>query len=251
MAATSERKTATALLVSERALLERMRRAVGTILQQHFTTNPGREAIYAKVQQAAQALERHLPAVIAAGKADARNAGLRVLHADADKLRKELRRIGEPDALPELPELTPAAATADAKRAGLSALAFAGAGHAAATGALVTAASAGAKLNAKRIMRDAAKAASHNIERIVATENAHAFNDERSIAAHGIAQAAGLQLRREWSAVLDSATCEVCAGLDGSVRWDHEPFARGVSGPPMHPHCRCFVLESWHRTKAS
>lgn len=250
MATTSERKTATALLTSEAAMLERMRRAVDRIIADHFTTTPGREAIVAKVNQAADALRRHLPAVIAAGRTDARNAGLRALHADADRLRKELRRIGESDALPELPALSDSQA-ADARSARSSALAFAGAWQTAATSALVAAASEGARLNAKRIMREAAEAAAHHIDRIVATENADAFNDERTIAAQAIARAAGLHLRRQWSAKLDARTCETCERLDSEVRWDHEPFDRGLSAPPLHPHCRCFVVESWHRTKGT
>lgn len=240
--AASTRRTATALLTTEAALLHRMRAAVDTIAAQHFTTDARTEAIFARINQAAAAMQRHLPAVVAAGRTDARNAGLRALHADADRLRKALVANGEPGTLPELPPLSDSLA-ADAERGRSTAMALAGAWHTAATGAIVTA-TAGTTMRA--VTKAANAAVAHNIERIAANENAHAFNDERTRAAHGIAQAAGLHLRREWNAILDDRTCDVCGALDGVVRWDHEPFGAVGSSPPVHPHCRCFVTESWH-----
>ena len=40
----------------------------------------------------------------------------------------------------------------------------------------------------------------------------------------------------QWSAVLDEATCDMCASLDGQVCTPDDPF---VSLDIVHSHCRC------------
>ena len=43
----------------------------------------------------------------------------------------------------------------------------------------------------------------------------------------------------EWVAARDDRTDEDCLGLDGVRRPLHGTFPGGVSGPPLHPDCRC------------
>lgn len=52
----------------------------------------------------------------------------------------------------------------------------------------------------------------------------------------------GIVLLGAWSASLDSKTCKVCRGLDGT---DEEIWGEKYpEGPPAHVQCRCFILWS-------
>lgn len=182
MSAAQQQRTRTALLTTEAALLERMRRAVDTIVKAHFSTDARKEAVFAGINATADALQQHLPAVIAAGRADARNAALKTLHADADALRRELRRAGEADTLPELP-MPSDSVQADRAQARSSAMAFAGAWQTAALAQVAAAAVADRTIAPKAIARAATKSTVHHVDRIAATENSTAFNDERAAGA--------------------------------------------------------------------
>jgi SPP1 gp7 family putative phage head morphogenesis protein len=60
---------------------------------------------------------------------------------------------------------------------------------------------------------------------------------------------AGRELQKEFPDVVvvkrfytnaDDRVCEICGPLDGKVVNLEEEFAEGVSGPPLHPRCRCW-----------
>jgi len=53
------------------------------------------------------------------------------------------------------------------------------------------------------------------------------------------AQPAGRGVMWEWVAVLDPATCPICAPLGGQVRSSRNGFGYM---PPVHPNCRCVLL---------
>lgn len=236
MSRQSERKTRTALLTNEAALLERMRRAVDAIVRSHFSTKPGVEAVNASIIRTAAALQRHLPAIIAAGRADARNAALKTLHADAAALSKALRANGEDGTLPELPMPSDSVQT-DRARAKSSALAFAGAWQAAALGHVAESLAADRVARARDVIRAAAKSTDAHIDRIAATENSQAFNGERRAGAPTTGN-----VYTVWDSTLDERTCEVCAAMDGQRVHAAEPFryaGRIVDPGHVHPNCRC------------
>lgn len=217
-----------------------MRRAVSVIVMAHATKTNGKDALFAAINQAAAALQRHLPAVIAAGRADARNAALKTLHADADALRKALRAAGEDDTLPELP-MPSDSVTTDRRRASSTAIAFADAWKAAAI-AHVAALDAADEARVRSVFKAALDKTKFQQDRIVATENAHAFNDERAKAAATSLRGGDVEVWRQWDATLDASTCEICADLDGTTAPLDSPFMLdGQQYEPggVHPNCRC------------
>lgn len=56
-----------------------------------------------------------------------------------------------------------------------------------------------------------------------------------------------------WTAVLDSRTCPVCIGQDGTERREGEPgaFWDGRSKIDPHPNCRCYVIPKAWRGEAN
>lgn len=81
-----------------------------------------------------------------------------------------------------------------------------------------------------------------SIERIAATENAHAFNAERDVAAQELLAATTTRDKGEWmkvwDALLDARTCPICRSADGTIVSLHESFPLGMPGG-VHPFCRC------------
>jgi SPP1 gp7 family putative phage head morphogenesis protein len=45
----------------------------------------------------------------------------------------------------------------------------------------------------------------------------------------------------QWSAILDSRTCEICEGLDGTYFEPGDPALAELK-PPIHPNCRCILV---------
>lgn len=237
MSAAHQQRTRTALLTTEAALLERMRRAVDTIVRAHFSTDPRKEAVFAGINATAAALQRHLPSVIAAGRADARNAALKTLHADADALRRELRRAGEADSLPELP-MPSDSVQADRQESRKVAAGFAEAWRSAAAGALVDT---GDNVRLRALVARSTAATAHHVDRIAATENAQAFNDER-VRASSTFQLGTVVVTKLWDSTLDARTCPICESLDGQIVPVAADFTHGgrvVVPGRVHPFCRC------------
>lgn len=48
--------------------------------------------------------------------------------------------------------------------------------------------------------------------------------------------------KREWRTNNDELVCPVCGPLAGRVVGLDEDFGDGISGPPAHPRCRCWVV---------
>jgi hypothetical protein len=79
-----------------------------------------------------------------------------------------------------------------------------------------------------------------SLDRIAATENAHAFNAEREIAARELDAAPSRdgEWMKVWDALLDSHTCPICRSADGTIVSLYEAFPLGMPGG-VHPYCRC------------
>jgi len=226
-------------------MLARLREAVRIVIEHHATTSAGAAAINSSINQAAAALERHLPRVAAAASAETRSAALRTLWDDTSALRKAMAARGESDALPE-PPLPSESARDDRKRASQPLAAFAGAWRASAFAALADAASSGRKPTGVAIFNTATGETAYRIERFAATENAHAFNSERI---HGVSQHTHVNMR--WDATLDERTCDDCADLDGELAepgsgWE-SPDGGRIYHPPMHANCRCVATTVFSR----
>lgn len=106
-----------------------------------------------------------------------------------------------------------------------------------------------------------------SVRRTVATETARAYNDGHREAAAELAQpyrtpgnpgdpwtapddaafegdfglelAEGLMLVDRWDAILDSRSCSICRGLDGSLVLPGQTFDSGEEPGYVHPWCRC------------
>lgn len=240
MAAISERdrvrSTHTALLVSEAAMLRRLTDAVDVVLAHHRATTPARTALDSQIVSAAEALRRHLPAVLAASKMGTRSAALDTVWNDLAALRKARAARGEPDDLPAAPLPQPSDSMRDLAAGDSLAGAFS-----LAAGSIV--AGQGAKqMRTADVISRAVDKLLPNLQRLAATENATAFNQARLAA---VAHVTGAVLR--WDATLDSKTCGDCRELDGT----ESPAARGFVVPstgqhvyhaPLHPHCRCVAI---------
>jgi hypothetical protein len=81
-----------------------------------------------------------------------------------------------------------------------------------------------------------------NLERIVVTETARAYNDQHKEDAEELADAdpeAMAILVRRWDAMLDARVCDDCASHDGETAPIGESFAGGDEPGYLHPNCRC------------
>ncbi|MCC8160109.1 MAG: minor capsid protein, partial [Oscillospiraceae bacterium] len=76
----------------------------------------------------------------------------------------------------------------------------------------------------------------YNVKRLVRTETAH-FTNQGQLKAY---EAAGFEEYR-YLAALSSATCEVCADLDGKIFKVYDA-REGENYPPIHPNCRCTTV---------
>jgi SPP1 gp7 family putative phage head morphogenesis protein len=54
-------------------------------------------------------------------------------------------------------------------------------------------------------------------------------------------KASGVIEKRRWRTNADELVCPVCGPLAGQVVGLDEEFDGGISGPPAHPRCRCWV----------
>lgn len=88
-----------------------------------------------------------------------------------------------------------------------------------------------------------------HVEMVATTEAVEAFSAERSavaeehaaaiVAAAAVAAAAALRLGKQWEAVLDKRTCQICESMHGRIIRAHEEWAEGGPGA-VHPRCRCY-----------
>lgn len=96
----------------------------------------------------------------------------------------------------------------------------------------------------------------NNMRRIIATEG-HRVQNEAKMDCMNDAKAAGADIVKEWSAVMDSKTRPRHSVLDGQVRELDEPFT-AMGADVMYPggfgiasediHCRCCLLQRSRRT---
>jgi hypothetical protein len=91
--------------------------------------------------------------------------------------------------------------------------------------------------------RYAAQLLRHRAQTIARTETIRASVDGQ-LAIWKAAQAQGLlpnHARKRWIVTPDDRLCPRCAPLQGVEVQLHQTFPGGVSGPPLHPNCRCAV----------
>ena len=79
--------------------------------------------------------------------------------------------------------------------------------------------------------------ASRRARMVAVTEIANAYNVQMLIA---LDQLDTVPLKR-WDARHDKRTCVECYAMDGRVAELHRNFPNGSMGPPLHPHCRCYL----------
>ena len=75
-------------------------------------------------------------------------------------------------------------------------------------------------------------------ERIAATEITNAYASGNRIAY----QESGVVQAWEWRTAMDERRCPTCAGLEGRQTFFGGQFAPGISQPPAHVGCRCWVV---------
>lgn len=75
-------------------------------------------------------------------------------------------------------------------------------------------------------------------QRIAVTEVTRAFASGNMAAW----RASGVIEAREWRTNNDELVCPVCGPLAGRVAGLDEEFDVGISGPPAHPRCRCWIV---------
>lgn len=74
---------------------------------------------------------------------------------------------------------------------------------------------------------------------VVNTETIDVFDEAAGRAPEDDGPPRGRDIEWEWIAVLDPATCPICAPLGGQVRSSRNGFGYM---PPVHPNCRCVLL---------
>lgn len=85
----------------------------------------------------------------------------------------------------------------------------------------------------------------HWADRLVRTENMHAYNVQHDLAIEQVnadRHEDEDEYLRRWDATADKVACERCKALDRTVATIKGDFAGGVHSPPLHPYCRCVVL---------
>lgn len=75
-------------------------------------------------------------------------------------------------------------------------------------------------------------------ERIAATEVTRAYAEGNKIAY----QESGVVAGWEWRTAADEIRCPTCKGLEGARRFIGQQFIPGVTQPPAHVNCRCWVV---------
>lgn len=82
-------------------------------------------------------------------------------------------------------------------------------------------------------------------DRLVRTENMHAYNTQHDLAIEHVnadRHEDDDEYLRRWDATADKVSCDRCKALDRTVATIKGDFANGVHSPPLHPYCRCVVL---------
>jgi hypothetical protein len=211
-----ERRTVRALIRAERRALVRLRRAVAAVLDNanaSLDMSDTRRAL-ATIRRTAPRLAHSLEQAIISVRTDARLAARGTV----------LREIGSAAFHPLDGRIEHDVASA----------------HATAT----SYASAGSSRVSATVLHETPPEGVHpfrtnahdaRLERIAATENAGAFNDERRRIFDSLDDDSRFKV---WSAILDRVTCRYCFGKDGEVRQLHESFG---ATPPVHPNCRCVI----------
>jgi hypothetical protein len=211
-----ERRTLRALVRAEKRALAHLRRAVAAVLDgAHASFDPAdaRRAL-ATIRRTAPRLAHSLEQAIVAIRESAR----------ADARGTILREIGSAIVHPLDGRLEH-----DVTAAHTAATSYASAWGARASATVLHESPPEGVHPFRTSARDA------RLERIAATENASAFNDERR---RMMASLDGDARFKVWSAVLDRVTCRYCFGKDGEVRRIAEGFG---ATPPVHPNCRCVI----------
>ena len=72
---------------------------------------------------------------------------------------------------------------------------------------------------------------------IAATEVTRAFAE----AAHQVAQEVEVIKEEVWNTAKDERVCPICGPLNGERKPVDGTFTGGLSGPPAHPNCRCWI----------
>lgn len=85
----------------------------------------------------------------------------------------------------------------------------------------------------------------HWADRLVRTENMHAYNVQHDISIEHVnanRSEDDEEYLRRWDASADKVTCPLCKELDRTLATIEGTFKGGIKSPPRHPYCRCVVL---------
>jgi hypothetical protein len=85
----------------------------------------------------------------------------------------------------------------------------------------------------------------HWADRVIRTENMHAYNTQHDLAIDQLEADRDEDEEpwlRRWDASADRVTCERCKALDRTVTTVGGEFRWGYKCPPAHPYCRCTIL---------
>lgn len=80
----------------------------------------------------------------------------------------------------------------------------------------------------------------HWADRLVRTENMHAYNVQHDLAIEHVNENRHEdedEYLRRWDATADNIACPRCAALDRTVATIKGDFAGGIHSPPLHPYC--------------
>lgn len=76
---------------------------------------------------------------------------------------------------------------------------------------------------------------------IARTEMAYSYTTAQNTHFAYYQDQTGREVTKIWQVSPDDLTCEICTNLHGERRNINEAFSMGVSGPPAHPNCRCYL----------
>lgn len=85
----------------------------------------------------------------------------------------------------------------------------------------------------------------HWADRLVRTENMHAYNVQHDAAIEHVNENRSEddeEYLRRWDASADKIACPRCKDLDRRLATIKGDFLPGVHSPPLHPYCRCVVV---------
>lgn len=85
----------------------------------------------------------------------------------------------------------------------------------------------------------------HWADRVIRTENMHAYNTQHDLAIGALEAERDEDEEpwlRRWDASADKVTCERCKALDRTVATVDGEFRWGYKCPPAHPYCRCTII---------